>query len=238
VNLDASFQRQRGTGRPGQPPNVCCSGCRGLLTLKTPPSLPLRWTKARGGYSPHRPCRRLGRGVQQEPAEDWWRPAYERLGVASKEESGSAGASEPRKVIARWSCTMAGVPAPVVFSWSAGRDSALGCVIGGETRGSERYRRDAKGQFRRHTAVAAPGPRTAPIGLENRWRGDPSVGSNPTPPAPQRSRLLRQRRRWTLGGLPTTTGSSGLTCLTPARCGAFPRSGPPFGPAGRGTAAR
>ena len=37
MNLDASFQRQRGTGRPGQPPNVCCSGCRGLLTLKTPP---------------------------------------------------------------------------------------------------------------------------------------------------------------------------------------------------------
>src|SRR6266545_7665123 len=33
---------------------------------------------------------------------------------------------EPREVIARRSCTMAGVPTPVVFSWSAGKDSAFG----------------------------------------------------------------------------------------------------------------
>jgi hypothetical protein len=114
----------------------------------------------------------------------------------------------------------------------------FGATIGGETWGIEGNRRDAKRQVRGPFVLDVPGREGAPIGLENRWRGDPSVGSNPTPPAPQRSRLLRQRRRWTLGGLPTTTGSSGLTCLTPARCGAFPRSGPPFGPAGRGTAAR
>jgi hypothetical protein len=38
----------------------------------------------------------------------------------------AAGEGHPRKVIAPWSCTMAGVRTPVVFSWSAGKDSAFG----------------------------------------------------------------------------------------------------------------
>jgi hypothetical protein len=58
-----------------------------------------------------------------------------------------------------------------------------GAVIGGETRGSEGYRRDAKGEVRRHIAVVVPGQKTASIGLANRKPRKRLVGSNPTPPA-------------------------------------------------------
>jgi hypothetical protein len=44
----------------------------------------------------------------------------------------------------------------------------IGSVIGGETRGNEGYRRDAKGQYRGHIAIVAPDQKTASIGLENR----------------------------------------------------------------------
>jgi len=71
-----------------------------------------------------------------------------------------------------------------------------GAVIGGETRGSEGYRRDAKGEVRRHIAVVVPGQKTASIGLENRKSRKGFPGSNPGPPA------MLQRFNKTLGVTP------------------------------------
>jgi hypothetical protein len=82
VNLDASFQSQRATGSPGQLPNVCCPGCRELLTLKTPPSFPSE-TKARGGPAPSGLAAGSGGRFQQPLAEEWKRSA--------KRDSGAAG---------------------------------------------------------------------------------------------------------------------------------------------------
>ena len=80
-------------------------------------------------------------------------------------------------------------------------------VIGGETRGMDGYRRDAKLEVRRRINRVGPGGEARPIGLENRLRGDPYVGSNPTPPAI----YLRLRRRWRLwwGRIGATLGGFG-----------------------------
>ena len=73
----------------------------------------------------------------------------------------------------------------------------IGSVVGGETTGSEGYRRDAKGQVRGTYSVVTPGQNTASIGLENRGRRNPSVGSNPTPPAIYQAVCGRGRvERW------------------------------------------
>jgi hypothetical protein len=59
----------------------------------------------------------------------------------------------------------------------------IGATIGRETRGIKGKRRDVKPQVTGHFTLIVPGHEGAAIGLENRLRGDPYVGSNPTPPA-------------------------------------------------------
>lgn len=71
----------------------------------------------------------------------------------------------------------------VVIAREVSKWGHIGATIGRETEGTEGYRRDGKPQVKGPFSFIAAGQEGAAIGLENRWRGNPLVGSNPTPPA-------------------------------------------------------
>jgi len=61
----------------------------------------------------------------------------------------------------------------------------IGGHFGGEPKRIE-GNQDAKPQVNGFRGLIAPGRERVSRGLENRYGGDPDVGSNPTPPAPAR----------------------------------------------------